>query len=566
MSKIIIYQIFTRLFGNRKINPVINGTRKQNGVGKFNDITDKALLEIKNLGITHIWFTGIIKHSIVDAYPENNIANGNPLIIKGKAGSPYAITDYYDVDPDLACNIENRMYEFEKLVERTHNNNMKVIIDFVPNHVARDYSSVKKPNDVKNLGETDNNNVKFNINNNFYYLPKQKLKLPDELINKFKDYNYTEFPCKATGNDKFSADIDINDWYDTIKLNYGIDFRNDKKYFDPIPDTWNKMLDILLFWASKNIDAFRCDMAEMVPVEFWHSVIPKVKKMYPKIIFIAEIYKPSLYSNYINYGNFDYLYDKVGLYDTLKKISTLKESASQLTSCWQNLNGIDKYMLRFIENHDEQRVASKYFLSDMKKAIPLMLVAATMNTGPVMIYFGQEFGEPARGVSGFSGDDGRTTIFDYWNVPEFQKWFNKGKVDGNLLSIEQKEIRNIYKKIFKICQNEAVYKGNFYDLMWYNQDNPLFNQNRIYTFLRYTHEQKFLFIINFDSNNKLDINIKVPKDAFDLMQISNNQTINACDIFLSKNKFNITVENFIQTGINLEIKNNNGCVFKLNNL
>lgn len=74
---------------------------------------------------------------------------------------------------------------------------------------------------------------------------------------------YKEYPAKATGNNRFDAYPNINDWYETVKLNYGIDYQNgNTPHFNPIPDTWTKMLDILLFWAGKNIDGFRCDMAE----------------------------------------------------------------------------------------------------------------------------------------------------------------------------------------------------------------------------------------------------------------------------------------------------------------
>src|SRR5690606_12297011 len=226
-------------------------------------------------------------------------------------GSPYAIKDYYDVNPDLAVDVSNRMAEFTQLVERTHQNGLKVIIDFVPNHVARAYKSDARPSGVIDLGEQDDKSVSFNPTNNFYYLPGQSFQVPRGYTplgnNPFptKDGKFEETPAKVTGNDQFTATPGVNEWFETVKINYGIDIQNERKtYFDPIPDTWVKMKDILVFWAEKNIDGFRCDMAEMVPVEFWNYAIPQVRKINPEIIFIAEIYNPAQYKNYIDQGKF----------------------------------------------------------------------------------------------------------------------------------------------------------------------------------------------------------------------------------------------------------------------
>ena len=295
-SKIIIYQVFTRLFGNTNNRCKANGTLQENGCGKFSDFTSKALHEIRSLGCTHIWYTGIIEHATQTDYTRYGIRKDNPHIVKGKAGSPYAIKDYYDVDPDLAENPQNRMKEFEALVTRTHEAGLKVIIDFVPNHVARQYHSDQKPSGTKDLGEDDNTEIHFSPENNFYYIPRQAFCGQFPLGEGVEKYH--EYPAKATGNDCFGAYPGINDWYETVKLNYGIDYLNNRQtYFDPIPDTWIKMRDILLFWASKQIDGFRCDMAEMVPVAFWGWVIPQIKEKYPHIDFIAEVYNPYEYRN-----------------------------------------------------------------------------------------------------------------------------------------------------------------------------------------------------------------------------------------------------------------------------
>ncbi len=516
-QKIIIYQVFTRLFGNTNKRCKPNGTLQENGCGKFSDFTEKALREIHALGCTHIWYTGIIEHATQTDYSRYGIHKDNPFVVKGMAGSPYAIKDYYDVDPDLADNPHNRMAEFEALVARTHEANLKMIIDFVPNHVARQYHSDKKPTGVKDLGENDNTDEYFSPNNNFYYIPRQ------EFCGQFPlgegDEKYREYPAKATGNDCFGAYPCINDWYETVKLNYGIDYLNNRQtHFDPIPDTWIKMKDILLFWASKQIDGFRCDMAEMVPTAFWGWVIPQIKEKYPHIDFIAEVYNPNEYRNYLFNGKFDYLYDKVGLYDLLREITGGYKPASQITYCWQSLDDIKKHMLNFLENHDEQRIASEYFAGNPQKAIPALVVSSMMNTNPFMIYFGQELGEAGMDCEGFSGRDGRTTIFDYWSVSSVRNWVNNKKFNLSQLSPEQKKLRALYKKILTLCNKEkAIREGMFFDLMYVNLDNPQFNAYKQYCFIRKYNNELILIAVNFDHCD-VNIAIKIPQHAFDITE------------------------------------------------
>ena len=498
-EKIIIYQVFTRLFGNSNTRCKYNGSLEENGCGKLADFTTKALTEIKNLGATHIWYTGVIEHATQTNYSRYGIRPDHPAVVKGKAGSPYAIKDYYDVDPDMANSIPDRMKEFENLVKRSHKAGLKVIIDFVPNHVARQYHSDAKPEGVIDLGENDDKTVAFGAQNNFYYIPGQELQGDIDLHMNAPEA-YVENPAKATGNDKFDAWPGINDWYETVKLNYGVDYMNWRiGHFDPIPDTWNKMLEILLFWAAKDIDGFRCDMAEMVPVEFWGWAIPQVKEQFPHIIFIAEVYNPNEYRNYIFNGHFDYLYDKVGLYDTLRALTCGHESATNIPFRWQSLNGIEKNMLNFLENHDEQRIASDFFAGNPFKAIPAMVISACMNTNPVMIYFGQELGEKGMDEEGFSGRDGRTTIFDYWTVDTIRRWRNGGKFDGKTLTKEEKKLQGFYSTLLNLCNKEkAIREGVFFDLTYANLEGIVFNEHRQYAFFRKAGKELLFIIVNFD--------------------------------------------------------------------
>lgn len=528
-GKIVIYQVLPRLFGNLHPSPVKHGSFRENGAGKFSAFSEKALSRIRELGITHVWYTGIIEHATVTDFSAYGIDRNHSAIVKGTAGSPYAIRDYYDVDPSLVDSVPDRMKEFEDLVERTHRAGMKVIIDFVPNHVSRQYNSDAKPPFIDDLGKHDDTSVPFSRDNNFYYLPGQILEL--HFGTGQEDFDYSEFPAKATGNNCFSATPGRNDWYETAKLNYGIDYAYGGAYHPAgIPDTWMKMKDILLYWAEKGVDAFRCDMAEMVPVEFWNWVIPQVRKQFD-VLFIAEIYTPQEYHNYIHAGHFDYLYDKVGLYDTLRAVIETRAPASDITSCWQALNGLQPYMLNFLENHDEQRIASDFFAGDPRPGIPGLLLAATMNTNPVMIYCGQETGERGMDEEGFSGRDGRTSIFDYWSMSTIRQWINNNQFDGGQLSAELRELRETCGRILRMAsEEEAIARGMFHDLMYANMHNPRFNPHRQYTFLRRHANEVVLIVANFDRAQQT-VSVNIPPEAFEACGMEDNRAATVVDLF-----------------------------------
>lgn len=535
-NKIVIYQIFTRLFGNEEVRNEYNGTIEQNGCGKMDDITNQALHDIKKLGATHVWYTGVIAHASQTDYSAYGMPANHPSVVKGKAGSPYAIRDYYDIDPDLAVDVEKRMEEFEKLVKRTHDNGLKVIIDFVPNHVARQYHSIAKPLGVHDLGADDDNTKAFSPDNNFYYVPGTQLGGEVDLNDPVQGM-YIEKPAKATGNNRFDAWPNKNDWYETVKLNYGVDYMNNTgNHFDPVPDTWQKMRDILLFWSSKGIDGFRCDMAEMVPCEFWGWVIPQIKQKHAKLTFIAEVYNPNEYRNYIHNGHFDYLYDKVGLYDTLRALTCGYASATAITGCWQSVNDIQSHMLNFLENHDEQRIASEFFAGDARKALPALIVSACMNTNPMMIYFGQELGEPGMDSEGFSGRDGRTTIFDYWSVDSIRRWSNHGRYNLHLLNDQEKELRHFYQTVLTLCNKEkAISKGEFFDLMYVNSDGWMMNPHRQYVFMRKCDDELLLVITNFDSI-PVNISVNISQHAFDFWGMRQYPEIKSRDLLTGKSE------------------------------
>lgn len=552
-KKILIYQLLPRLYGNRCKTRKENGFIGDNGCGKFSDLTGDALGLIRQKGFTHVWFTGVIRHATKTDYSANGIPVNHPAIVKGNAGSPYAITDYYDVDPDLAVNVDKRMEEFEKMVERAHKARLGVIIDFVPNHVARQYGSICKPKGVKDLGEGDNCDNGFDPqNNNFYYCPGSEFRPYLDLYAGTSE-PYHEMPAKATGNDHFDPQPGNNDWYETVKLNYGVDYyAGGVGHFNPIPDTWFKMRDILLFWAAKGVEGVRCDMAEMVPVEFWRWAIAEVRRQYPDLLFIGEVYNPSLYRQYVEAG-FTYLYDKVGMYDILRDVTCGRRSAMDITGAWQATDDIADHMLYFLENHDEQRIASDFFAGDARKAIPALVISTLFRSNPYMQYFAQEYGEKGMDKEGFSGKDGRTTIFDYWSVDTMCR------ADENALTDDEKSLADIYSKLVNFARTDKTVMGKSYDLMYANPHSSSFNPDKQYAFLRRSGKQLLLAVVNFDGMDK-DIELQIPPHAFEWLELPDGKSVEGEDI-LTDETVNILLSS--EKKINLHVPAYGAVVLKI---
>jgi glycosidase len=536
-KKKVVYQVFTRLFGNKNTTNKPWGTIAENGVGKFNDFTDKALTEIKNLGVTHIWYTGVPHHALVNDYTKFGISNDDPEVVKGRAGSPYAVKDYYSVNPDLAVDPSKRMEEFEALISRSHNNGLKVIIDIVPNHIARKYVGLNNPNGVRDFGADDNTNVEYDRNNNFYYIPGQPFQVPTSESHKplngeahpLIDGKFDENPAKWTGNGSRLAKPDINDWYETVKVNYGVrpdgtkDFPELPKGFDKksykehfefwknkdVPSSWKKFRDIALFWTAKGVDGFRYDMAEMVPYEFWSYMNSAIKMKNPDAFLMAEVYNPNEYRNYIYLGKMDYLYDKVATYDKLKEVVQGKSSADGLTNIQNSMADIESHMLHFLDNHDEQRLASPEFAGSGESGKPLMVVSATIGSSPAMVYFGQEVGEAGNENGGF-GTHSRTSIFDYVGVPNHQRWMNGGKFDGGLLSDKEKELRDFYKRLLNFTLKSDGLMGQFEEIQTINRKETANYDESKYAFVRWSAKEKLIIVVNFSKDKEVAINLIIP--------------------------------------------------------
>ena len=537
-KKTVVYQVFTRLFGNTNTTNKPWGTLEENGVGKFADFTEKALNEIRDLGVTHVWYTGVPHHAVINDYTQYGISNDDPDVVKGRAGSPYAVKDYYNVNPDLALDPANRLEEFKALVQRTHDAGMKVIIDIVPNHVARNYEGLTNPDGVSDFGAGDNVTTEYDVNNNFYYIPGEAFRVPvwqngylplggQEQI--LANGSFDENPAKWTGNGSRLAQPDFNDWYETVKVNYGVrpdgtkdfpelpdgyDAMDYKSHFNfwtdkTLPDSWNKFRDIALYWLEFGVDGFRFDMAEMVPVEFWSYLNSSIKMKNPDAFLLAEVYNPSLYRDYIHKGKMDYLYDKVELYDSIKHIMKGYGWTDHIPVVQKGMADIEHHMLHFLENHDEQRIASPDFVGDAELGRPAMVVSATLSTSPTMIYFGQEVGEPGAEDAGF-GKPTRTSIFDYIGVPHHQRWLNDKKFDGGQLSDKEKKLRDFYKRLLNFTIGSNALMGAYQEIHFYNKDNTEGYDHRILSYVRWSEDEKLVIVCNFDTEKHYALDLAIP--------------------------------------------------------
>jgi glycosidase len=572
--KIVVYQVFTRLFGNTNTTNKQWGTLEENGVGKFNDFTETALKELKALGVTHMWYTGVPHHAVITDYTEYGISNDDPDVVKGRAGSPYAVKDYYNVNPDLAVDPAKRLEEFKALIERTHAAGMKVVIDIVPNHVARDYIGLTNPEGVEDFGASDDTSVEYARDNNFYYIPGEKFIVPESL-NDYKplggdehplsDGEFEENPAKWTGNGARKAQPHFYDWYETVKINYGV--KPDGSYdFDTlpaayaekshaehatfweskdVPNSWDKFKDITHYWIDLGVDGFRFDMAEMVPVEFWSYMNSSIKMKNPEAFLLAEVYQPHLYRDYIHKGKMDYLYDKVWLYDTLKNIIRGYGSTDNIVKIQEDLADIEHHMLHFLENHDEQRIASPDFAGDAQKGKPMMVLSATISTAPTMMYFGQEVGVPGEGDAGF-GDPTRTTIFDYWGVPAVQRWMNDGAFDGGKLTEEEVELRDFYKRILNLTIDNSAFMGEYKEIHTYNRENTEMYTNKVYSFVRYNNDQKILVISNFSGEDTFGFDLKIPAEVISELNLE-NKTYTLQDLLYNDKSVELVVNEGVGT-------------------
>jgi glycosidase len=578
-SRVRIYQLFVRLFGNTNETRKPDGTLAQNGVGKFDDINDTALDAIRDLGCTHIWLTGVLRQATSTDYSKIGLPADEPDLLKGLAGSPYAIKDYFDVCPDYANDPAHRLDEFKALLDRIHAHGLKAIIDLVGNHVARSYASTIRPE--LSFGVKDDPSKFFDPDNNFFYLrPSDPGGGPPLKLPTCKDGQPISPTCKilgactglyapekihgrVTGNNVDSWAPNINDWYETVKLNYGVDFTHpDNRQFPsaghpdlPIPDTWKKMDAIIAYWQAMGVDGFRCDMSHMIPPEFWAWAIARARARRPDVWFMGEAYNndpaklPTADPLAASLGNvmfsllnagFDAVYDDPS-YKALKGVYDGGRWANDIDGAVTS-DFIYQNSLRYAENHDEVRLAGKNEWGGvgMEVGRPVAAILYGIGRGPVMLYNGQEVGEPATGVEGFGGDDARTTIFDYWSMPEFVKWVDGHKYDGALLSKPQKGLRGYYSRLLNLVGEPGFRFGGFRPLNAANQKTAHFGAiegdpasgHWMYAFLRYDprSQQRWLVVANLHPTASFsDVHIHIPAEDVQWLDFPGSSTLTFTD-------------------------------------
>jgi len=486
-DRVHVYQMLPRVFANHNTTNAEWGTIKQNGSGKLDDITSEALASIKAMGTTHVWYTGIAHHALATDYQEFGISLDDPDVVKGRAGSPYAVKDYFNINPDLANDVANRLSEFDALIKRTHDAGMKVIIDIVPNHVARSYEPISAPDPKWRMGANDDTSKAYAKHNNFYYMPQSSFEVPTwpehyQPLNGDKhpkvDAKFDEVPAKVTGNGAAKPKPDFNDWYETVKVNYGVkpdgefDFKplpsglenascNETTAYwasQELPNSWYQFEAIAHYWLARGVDGFRYDMAEMVPAQFWNFLNCSIKTRYPDAFLLAEVYQPELYDEYINIGRMSALYDKVGFYDQLKKVMRSEADATSIYTVFEDQDSRQNFMLHFLENHDEQRLAHPEFAGRASQGRPAAAVSALMGGAPNLTYFAQELGEAALDDAGF-GKASRTTIFDYWGLPSVQRWRSGGSYNCRDCLSSERALQQFYQWLMPMAAAEPFVSG-----------------------------------------------------------------------------------------------------------
>lgn len=530
----VIYQLFVRHFSNFHEGGVPWGSKEQNGCGTFAGVNDAALQALAKMGVTHVWLTGVLRHATRTEYP--GLPAAPACVVKGLAGSPYAVSDYFDVDPDLAVQVDNRLEEFRELLVRVRRWGMVPMMDFIPNHVSRAYQSVLRPE--CDFGRTDDRSRFFARDNAFYYLEPAEsgraMELPEgEFV--------PERGCgRVTGNNAATWAPDPCDWYETVKLNYGTDYRNGPPAFGSlprefaaagdVPQTWRLMDEVIACWQQMGVGGFRCDMAHMVPEEFWRYVIVNSRLRDDGVCFMAEAYndhmslcRGDVHESLLAAG-FDAVYDSTS-YQLMKSMYEGSSWANDLDRCQHDKQVLARCGVRYLENHDEPRLAAPEHWAGQGRAVAraLMLAHYGAVSAPVLFYNGQEVGERADGPGGYGGDNGRTSIFDYTCLPRLQHWSHGGKYDGALLTADEAALRAFCVRLLPLLQHPALSKGNFYGLNWANQQTAGFGRltgetvsgHRAYAFLRHNRKARatVLLVCNFHPNEEMRTRLFIPTDA-----------------------------------------------------
>lgn len=538
--KVVIYQLVVRYFGNQNSTNRFAGTLEENGSGKFADINEEAIRSLKELGVTHVWLTGCLRQATLTDYSPLGLQADDPDTVKGRAGSFYAVRDYFDVCPDYAIEPAKRLVEFEALVARLHAAQLKVLLDFIPNHVARCYHSVIRPD--LNFGDGDDTTRFFARDNSFFYLvdpPGRPTVItrpsswnPPGVV--FDGLVATEDgapgrPPKATGDNCTSPEVGAHRWYETVKLNYGFNFTTGEAEYEPRPRTWSIMNEVIAYWQAKGVDGFRCDFAHYVPPEFWRYLISAARARDAGAYFVAEAYPwegsgdPITHMRQLIDAGFDSVYDDAA-YNMLKRIyvcAALQVDYEQTILC----SPVERYrLLQYLENHDERRIASPLVhghdahhsgFGSAEAGYQLAPLQYLQSRGPVILYNGQEVGETGGGLKGYNQDDGRTTLFDYWCMPELSRWVNGHRYDGGRLTDEERALRSYYRDLLSLCQDESAVAEGHWALKYYNRPERFADcPSDLFSFARFAPASGRMMVVaaNFRGGSSIEGRLRLPPE------------------------------------------------------
>ncbi len=516
-SNVVIYELPVRTY-------LAKGAHEEN-TGKLSYLTIEVLKEIKELGVDYIWIAGILENAnpkIVD-----------PDVVKGDAGSFYAIYDNWDISSQVG-----NLDEFDALIERAHSIGLRVLIDFIPNHTARVHKTDVVCKEEIDFGKGENPNENFSLDNNFYYLGSNSTFVPPKTslpgVDGFFDMDIFmpgiqfESPARVTGNNVLSALPQYHDWYETVKLNYGLNLFSDGKPFIGASKTWKQMLDVAIYWLNKGVDGFRVDVTHGVAVEFWYYFINEVRKVQPNAFFVAEAFEedPIKSTGFSLEKLFDAGFDSVlngPMYWNLRRQALLSQNMN--SSTYYHSPGSRKSILdngysftHYMGNHDEVRLASSFFAPSLESRVDrawlglAYSIYAALLPGNFLIHGGDEFQEEASLPGVFGGYDGRTSIFDFVYQPQTRTWLYEERPHWMI------NFREMYRRLFSLKKRipfnikHSTSNPTFIDLMKINDSKNI--SKWVSAYVRFFNNERYLVVMNADPHNSHEVTIHFTSRRF----------------------------------------------------
>jgi glycosidase len=497
-----IYQVPVRTYAARGMGRQL--------AGQFNALTAERLDEIKDLGVDYLWLTGVLEHASRD--------QTDPDVVKGEAGSYYAIYDNWDVSAQSGS-----MADFEALIDRAHDAGLRVIIDFVANHTARMHRTDVLCKQHLDFGRQDRTDAFFHRDNNYYYITDDSFTPPTQNdvdgadgvfdTDIFAAGVQLENPARVTGNDIVSANPASQDWFETVKLNYGYDIQSRQAHYNPRPRTWMQMLDVAQYWVEKGVDGFRVDFAHAVPIEFWRYFASELRRVQPSVFLLAEAYEsdqrmrlPGFSYHAMLEAGFDSVYNSEmywAMHNQVVRPGTMR-NANPMRSPAMNDNILRRGFMftQYMENHDEMRAASRHFapwVGDREQRSRLGLAYTTylgLTPGHLMLHGGQELQEDASVFGGYAGDNGRSSIFDFVYQSQTRTWLHGTRPQWMI------DFRNKYKRLLELKEEPAFAKPHSYEhpsfidldgANWFKEESKW-----IASYVRFDGDDAYLVVANGD--------------------------------------------------------------------